>query len=400
MNILAVSFFVFFPILSMPFLVFLSINQRFRENIPLLCVALALGLLSYAYIPDESKDIYRHYLLVRDLNIYGSELLVYLLQFIGGPALFYLIAYSAGTLDIFNLMPLVMVTMAYGFYLIGIKNVFENHHIHDKFVIFVAFAWVFSSLSYPFISTNLRQPLAVSLVFYFLQKRHMNMPLFSLLLLAASLLHVTGALMAACFFIAYFWMNKTYKDLFFSCLILFSALLILYFLDYNFLNFLGYNFGIEDKLSLYENAKDTDEYTFEVFWKFLLLSYLNACTFLLLFFQIRISNYWILVKNSLEVRFSIVFFGVSLLFFHNAIVFQRLTFYLPLFGVSILSVYLKRQNKSSVLFWLTMLLLLITICYGILFQWANFGGYNYWYGVFYRDVFSILFLSRNYFLNI
>jgi hypothetical protein len=399
MNIFIVPLFILFPVLSIPLMVYFSVKQRFRENVPLLSISLALGLLAYAYVPDDSKDIYRHYLLVRDFDIYGVDYFLYSLQFIGGPALFYLIAYISGVSDVYNLMPLFMVTFTYGLCLLGIKNTFIKYNINEKIVVFVAVLWVFSSLSYPFISTNLRQPLAVALVFYFIQVRKANKILISVALILASLLHFTGALMAACVLISYLWMNKTYLNLIFSSLFLFAGILLIYFLNFDFLNFIGYNFGVEEKVYLYNDAKDSNDYQIQTFWKYLLLSYFNACTFIILCSQVFFRKSWGLIIDSLEARFVIVFFGVTLFFINNPIVFQRLMFYVPLFGLPILTVYLVKHSKASFWYWVTMVSLFVSIVYAIFLQWANLGGFNYWPGVFYRDVFSILIFGRNYFLS-
>jgi hypothetical protein len=429
--------FLLFPIASLLFLVWASITSRFKDVSVLFYISLALGLLGYAYVPNITNDIYRHYLTVQSMNAHGDAELLARIQEIGGPAFFYLIAYICGALNIYNLLPMFVVTASYFMYLCGLREVLRNSGVAAISVFLLPLIWIFGTLSYPFIMTNLRQPFAVACVYYVLMKPKSNIVLIVSLLAAALLFHVTGVLMIACLGLAYLWDLKRFQYLtmgIVSIVLLVAAL-----------NLFGYDLGIAGKVELYLGDTERELLTFEVFWRYVTLSFLNAATFIVLAAQVLfirshnptrnrsfadvprkrfgrrfpsilemrtpapqlaarhrgfrnmpIKQYYSL-QEQLSTKFSIIFFGVSMLFVNNLIVYRRLMFYLPLFSASMIIGYLNHTKRDSLRYFFTLGLLLLSTAYAVRLQWANFGGHEYWPGVFYRDVFSILINARNYF---
>jgi hypothetical protein len=322
------------------------------------------------------------------MAVYGLPALYERLIVIGGPALFYFFSYICGTFDVYNLMPLIVVTFSYYIYLRGISDFFSKNNINNIYIVTITLIWIFSTLSYPFIMTNIRQPLSVACVFTVLINPEMSKKNIVIFLVTAFLFHVTGTLMAACLLLAFLWEKKQFKNLFLGLLVLLAVGL--------WLNFSGYNLGIEHKIDTYLKFQKVDKYTFDNFWKYVTLSYLNMILFLALAFQVFRKKKFSDIKNNIICKFSLIFFGICLLFFNNLIVFQRLMFYLPLFSIAMISGYLTLAKKN-IYYYFTLSILIFTIAYAIRLQYANFGGHEYWPGIYYRDVLSTLILAKNYF---
>lgn len=416
--------FLLFPIATLPLWIGLSLCRRFNNTAFMFYISLALGLMGYAYVPSVTKDIYTHYLTIQEMSMHGSAELFAKIHEIGGPAFFYFIEYICGTLNIFNLLPLFVVTASYYMYFLGLRETLRNEK--SATINILALLWIFATLSYPFIMTNLRQPFAVACIFYVVTKPRINKVTVAILLFSALLFHVTGALMIACLGLAYLWDLRRFKSLTFGIVI--TAVFIVT------LNIFGYDLRVADKVELYLGKDAAGRIAFEDFWRYVALSFLNAITFVVLAAQIFFTRSYRLKHNprltevlrrpfnnrfpdtteeqcssrnmpmkqyyfspaQLSSKYAVILFGVSMLFVNNLIVFQRLMFYLPLFSASMVVGFLDKNKRYSMGYCLTLGLLLLSTTYAIRLQWANYGGYEYWPGVYYRDLFSILYNAKNY----
>ncbi len=372
--------FLLFPVPSLPLLIFFAIRERFQNKRTLFFISFSLCLIGYAYLPDSSKDIFRHYLTVATMQQGGFQSLLYFLSERGGPALFYLFSYFCAKINLFNLMPLVIVTCFYYLYFLGIREIFIRYNFTDRLYITLVLLWVFSTISYPFAMTNLRQPLAVGFIFYVLCKNNISYFLFVILMIATPLFHVSGYLLILCLGMTYLLLEKKIKLFFIFSIIILSG----YSLSYLY----GYDTQIESKIDMYSETSVT---ALE-FIKYVALSYINlfliACILLHFLLKRRIP------KNG---YFTLLFVSAALLFISNPIVFQRLMFFAPLFFIPVTVSYL--MEKRNIFFPPILFSIIMTILYGIRLTIANFGGYKYWHGIYYRDVFSILILAGKNFSN-
>lgn len=372
--------FLLFPVPLLPLLIFLAIRERLRNKLTLFFISFSLGLIAYAYLPEPSKDIFRHYLTTENMQRGGLQSLLYYLSDSGGPALFYLLAYFCAKINLFNLMPLVMVTCFYYLYFLSIREIFIRYNFTDRLYITLVLLWVFSTISYPFVMANLRQPLAVGFIFYVLCKKNISYFLFVILMIAAPLFHVSGYLLISCLGMTYLLLEKKIELFFIFSIIILS----IYSASYLY----GYNTQIESKIDMYSEAS----VTVLEFIKYVALSYINlfliACILLYLFLKRKIPK---------DGYFALLFVSAALLFISNPIVFQRLMFFAPLFFIPVTVSYL--IAKRNIFFVPILFSIIMATLYGIRLTIANFGGYEYWHGIYYRDVFSILILAGKNFSN-
>jgi hypothetical protein len=389
MVLFSIILFIFFPLASLPVCLVLSLLMRFRSCIMLILISISLGLISYTYVPQEASDIYRHYLMIDEMAMFGFPALYDKLQGLGGPALFYITTYICSIFSVYNLLPLLTVTLTYALYLLGLRKFFIEARVQKISIIVISTMWVFSTLSFPFIMTNLRQPLAVGCIFAVLSRPSIRNIYAYTLVISAMLFHITGYFMAACLIISLLFNYRKHK-LYIIFVMLITATILL-------LISMGYNFGIQHKIDTYLNADLTQRYRLENFWQFVVLSFLNAFTFLLLATQIFKLQSFSSRRKTLSIYFVVIYFIGASVFISNFIVYQRLMLYLPLFSIAMLIGYMDLKKKD-ILYYLTIMLVIISTSYAMILQWANFQEKEFWSGIVHRDFFSILILAKNHFL--
>ncbi|MCI5164869.1 MAG: hypothetical protein D3903_01965 [Candidatus Electrothrix sp. GM3_4] len=379
MNIFILSLSLILPVISLPFLIFVALIERFRPKWILFLISLTLGLIVYAYSPTPSKDIYRQYEKIEYMHKGGYDALIEYTDK-GGSKLFLYFLYFCSLINWFNFLPLFLVTCSYLLYFLGMRQIITRAGSTDFIYIFILTLWIFSTMSYPFLISSLRQPFAVALFFYILQKENISILYIIIVLAIAMMFHVTGALMAGSFIVVYLWNEKKWTLMIFFISI-FSVLSL-------FSGSLGLSSGVEEKMDLYADAN-------EVSIKILALSYINISVVSLISLQL----FYRKCKLRLgEEKFPVIFTLSTLLFLNQPIVFQRLTFFVPLFFFPVSLRYF-RESKDWLSLYGTLFCISLACLYGTRLTIANFGGLEFWPEFYYRDVFSILLFAKNYCLT-
>lgn len=357
------------------FLFFIRLHL-YRSNIrvSIYLLSLSLGLLAYSFIPDSQKDIYRHYETILSYSKYGFSAFVsnveargtYVIQY-----LFYLISRTR----IINILPFFIVSLFYLLYLISIENELSKN---KSSIIVRVFGYMlfFSFFSYPFVISNLRQPLAYAIFLFGLSEYRENNRRAVFWFIVPMFIHYTGVFLLLVFLLCI--LPKRVKTYF---MLIPCALLLLFFAQ----KYLGnYIIAIIVKYGDYSNLQDIGR---EFSVKFSILYY-SIPIFSLTFLVLNRKNMG--EKSTLHYQFSFLYILISLsaLTFSN-LVYGRLAFYIPIIIIPQVISFLSHE-KNKILVYMSIMLMTPIIGYAILLQKANFGGYFFNKIIYLSNALSVL----------
>lgn len=341
------------PIFALP----LAINEgfkRYTSSIITFVIALAFASISYALVPSEELDLYRHYERIDSLK--GVPLESVLDYSRTGYVIFDLLAWAVNLLGLpHQTFTAIIVFISYYLLLTVFKYVKKDYLLTaDKFVIAFSLLTFILSVDFVSLASGLRNSLANIVVFYasYLLFKKNKIIIFIFLSILATYLHPASAIPALIVFIAYTcpWLSKYAKPMIiFSIICMLSSKLITPIIEY--LDYLASYLPFYSGNSVYTDLESRAAGAFS--------DVASVKGWIAAFIIYRLPTYLSLLylaklkppkddKLYLALCLSLLYLGI---FFSYLTLFLRYnSFYIYLFSLFLVLQYAKRPNKFNFYF--------------------------------------------------
>ena len=385
--IILVLLFLLFPIGTIPICIYLLVKNKFESRGLSAMLAIALGLLAYAYIPIKEMDLYKHYQSTVSFDGNFQAYLEYVR--IKGSHLSYYLFYLSSLVGAYNLVSLLFVSLSYYFNFRFIRLCASRGAVNYEMLIAMVLL-LFTVHSYPVAISTLRQPLAFSMFAYAILYDDVFKKRNWICLIIPVFLHISILPILGIYAVLFLWEKGKLWFAFFGG---FGAILIglMWGRIYSALFSGGL---LESKVQGYGQISSfADE---SMVYTQIMVAMTLVFAVLMLFRLHALKRLAPLMKGSLFVRFALLYVVLIIIVVPYPVYFYRLGSYTPFFILPLVGVAMKGVKDIS---YYTMLSIgVVTVAFAARLQYANIGGYYFRPEVFYQNVVSILVNLKNCFL--
>lgn len=382
MPYLIVILFVLFPVASIPMLGFFLARGRFESRWLCGMLAFSLGLVAYSFVPDQTKDLYKHYQATEKFSGSFEAYLEYAKKY--GSHLSYYLFYLASLLGAYNLVSLVFVSVSYYFNFRFIRLCLARGKVDGSVIIALALL-LFSTHSFPVTISTLRQPLAVSLFLYAILYADVNKKHKWICLILPVFLHMS-ILPIFCVYMMLYILEKG------KMWAVYFGLIAVIFIGLAWEQiYSSFSEGL-----LVSKARGYSQISSLGGEGLVLNIFVGLCLLLSIVVIVRLhsqNRLFQMIRGSLYVKLSLVFIVMIILVIPYPVYFYRAGSYLPFFVLPLLAVAFRGGRDLS--YNLMIAVYAVTVFFAIRLQYANFGGYHIKSEAYYSNALSILVNLKN-----
>ncbi|OCS87060.1 EpsG family protein [Caryophanon latum] len=329
MILLLVLFFIFFPVLSIPIVIFLFLKTNQYNKIYILMISVTLGGVALYFIPPTNYDLYQHFLKMDLLIRMDFFEAVTFSPLIVENLWFYLVALSGN----YNLLAVSAVIITYYFSLLTIFGIGRYCNVDKKWILFLFFlflAWF--QLILPM--SGVRFSTAISLTAYGVYSIYLKRKIGYYFIVIAALIHIGVVYIVAIFMLVKLF---RYKIFLLSGLIIVGSILIENISQILSLIPVSYVQLLVQRIFIYQELTITNFFDEFLYYLMLLLNLIlllilafkkpsfvklygkEAYAFYMIFIITNLSFYYIPTVVSRYTYFLFIFFPILILPFFNAL---------------------------------------------------------------------------------